>query len=149
MIVDTITNAGRYAGLGERLARGLALLSTEDFLGKQPGKYEVDGAQLYYLVQSSTTKPKEQGKWESHRSYIDIQCVVDGAELMLWAPTARLSVTQQYDPVKDVIRYAGLGDCILARAGTFLVFWPEDGHMPGIAVHAPAPVRKVVVKIRL
>jgi biofilm protein TabA len=149
MIVDTIANAGRYAGLGERLSRGLALLSTEDFLGTPPGKYEVDGAQLFYLVQSYATKPKEQGAWESHRSYIDIQYVVDGAELMLWAPTARLSVTQQYDPVKDVIRYAGQGDCILARAGTFLVLWPEDGHMPGIAVDAPAPVRKVVVKIRL
>jgi biofilm protein TabA len=58
---------------------------------------------------------------------------------MAWAPTTQLSVTQPYDPVKDVI---------LARAGTFLVFWPEDGHMPGIAVDAPAPVRKVVIKIR-
>jgi biofilm protein TabA len=36
-----------------------------------------------------------------------------------------------------------------AGEGTFLVFWPEDGHMPGIAVDAPAPVRKVVIKIRL
>jgi YhcH/YjgK/YiaL family protein len=31
----------------------------------------------------------------------------------------------------------------------FTVFMPQDGHMPGIAVNEPQPVKKVVVKVAI
>jgi YhcH/YjgK/YiaL family protein len=34
-------------------------------------------------------------------------------------------------------------------AGSFVVFFPEDAHMPGMAAGSPEPIRKVVVKINL
>jgi len=32
-------------------------------------------------------------------------------------------------------------------AGAFTIFTPDDAHMPMIAVHSPAPVKKIVIKI--
>jgi YhcH/YjgK/YiaL family protein len=41
------------------------------------------------------------------------------------------------------------GDFITLGDDRFVVLWPGDAHMPGIAVDAPAEVRKVVVKIAI
>jgi beta-galactosidase beta subunit len=35
------------------------------------------------------------------------------------------------------------------QSGDFMLLWPEDGHMPGIAVESPVYVKKAVVKISL
>jgi YhcH/YjgK/YiaL family protein len=147
MIVDAITNARLYVGLGSRISRALALLAHEDFTAMTPGRHEVDGDALYYMVQDYTTKPREQGLWESHRKYIDVQFLAQGTECIGWAPVGSLEVTQPYDSSKDAALYRGQGDFVTARAGTFVVLWPEDGHMPGTVSGAPCPVRKVVVKI--
>ncbi|MCX7706947.1 MAG: YhcH/YjgK/YiaL family protein [Anaerolineae bacterium] len=32
-------------------------------------------------------------------------------------------------------------------AGSFMLLWPDEAHMPGLAVDDPVPIRKVVVKI--
>jgi len=34
-------------------------------------------------------------------------------------------------------------------AGYFAIFYPEDAHMPGLAVEGPESVKKVVVKVRV
>jgi biofilm protein TabA len=165
MVVDMIANAGAYAGLGERIHRALTLLGKEDFRGMELGRHEVDGASLFYIVQSYQSKPRGQGKWESHRKYLDVQYVVEGEERFGWSPLGRagladvpgraplgragLAVTQPYDPATDAALYAGDGDFITATPGMFLLLWPEDAHMPGIAVKDPVPVLKVVVKVLL
>jgi YhcH/YjgK/YiaL family protein len=163
MIVDSITNAGLYTGLGERIARALALLSKERFAGMKTGKHEVDGASLFYMVQAYQSKPREQGKWESHRKYLDVQYVVEGVESMGWAPLGSaaladvpgraplggLTVTQPYDPAADAALYEGDGSFVTVTPGTFVLLWPQDAHMPGIAVKEPVSVLKVVVKILL
>jgi YhcH/YjgK/YiaL family protein len=35
------------------------------------------------------------------------------------------------------------------RPGSFAILYPHDGHKPCCSWHAPASVKKVVVKIRL
>jgi beta-galactosidase beta subunit len=179
MIVDTIANAGLYTGLGQRISKALALLGKEDFRGMKPGKYEVDGTALYYMVQAYQSKPLGQGMWESHRKYLDVQYIVEGVERFGWSllgradssdvpgqtPVGRLplgraaftdlpgraplTVTQPYDDAKDAALYEGDGSFLIAVPGTFFLLWPQDAHMPGIAVKDPSPVLKVVVKVLL
>ncbi len=146
MVVDTVANAGRYASLGKRIARALEILTNEDLRGAQPGKYEVEGADLYYLVQSYTTKLREQGSWESHRSYIDLQYVVRGTERIGHAMVDRLDA-EPYDGQRDVMWLRGSGQFVTLEPGDFMILWPHDAHMPGIAPDSPAPVKKLVVKI--
>ncbi|WP_369461599.1 YhcH/YjgK/YiaL family protein [Thermoclostridium stercorarium] len=49
---------------------------------KEDGRYEIDGNDVYALVQSYTTLPSDQCKWESHDKYIDIQYIVRGKEII-------------------------------------------------------------------
>lgn len=149
MVIDRFENAHLYAGLGGRIAAALALLAREDFRAKAVGKHEVEGASLYYLVQSYTTKPIEQCSWEAHRKYLDVQYVVEGIERFGWAPVSTLKATKPYDPSGDAALFAGDGSHLTAGAGTFLLLWPGDAHMPGVAAGTPSAVLKVVMKVLL
>ena len=144
MIIDRIENAGLYSGLGERIALALASLKTP----REPGRYELDGTNVFALVQQYQTKPMAEGKWEAHRKYTDVQFVVEGVERIGWAPVSKLTVTEPYDETKDIAFYKGNGDFVTVPAGYFVILYPEDAHMPGIAVDKPSPVKKVVVKVR-
>jgi YhcH/YjgK/YiaL family protein len=100
-------------------------------------------------VQQYQTKPLAEGKWESHRKYIDVQYVEEGVERIGWTPVAGLTVTEPYDEAKDIAFYQGDGDFVTVPAGSFVILFPDDAHMPGIAVDKPSPVKKVVVKVRV
>ena len=149
MIADTIHHAGVYAGLGAGIARALELIRRTDFAALPAGRHEVNGDALYYLVQPYTTRPVEGASWEAHRRYLDVQYVASGRERIGWAPLTSLRVTSPYDAAADAELLAGEGDFITAGPGTFVLLWPEDAHMPGIAAGEPSPVLKVVVKVKL
>ena len=147
MIIDSIKNASLYKGIGTRIRMALEYLAKTDFATMAPGRYDIDGNNVYALVQQYATKPREKGVWEAHRRYVDVQYVAAGIETMGYAHIGNLVVTQAYSSKDDCTLFVGTGDYITARAGTFVVFFPEDGHMPCLVSDAPVPVRKVVVKV--
>jgi YhcH/YjgK/YiaL family protein len=149
MIVDQIQNASLYERLGDRIAAGLRALQTDALLCAEPGRIELLGSDLIALPQSYVTKPHDQGKWEAHRKYIDIQYMVEGAEVMGCAPVGALRVTEPYNEEKDFLLLAGDGDFFKVSAGMFAIFFPHDAHMPQLAAGTPAPVRKIVLKVRV
>lgn len=110
----------------------------------KPGRYELtDGA--YYIVSDVVTQnPAEEGVFESHEKYIDIQYVFEGAEGMEYADTAELTVTQPYKEDGDCALYSGKGVMLNLKAGDFAVFAPMDGHKPGCG---NGTSRKVIVKV--
>ena len=147
MIIDRIENAPLYLGLGKRIAAALDYLRGTDFSRVPTGRCDLDGASLYALVQEYATRPRETARWEAHRRYIDVQYLVSGVERIGYANLARLKVAEAYDEKKDALFLSGEGDFLLMRPGMFMLLWPEDGHMPGIAAETPAPAKKVVVKV--
>ena len=44
------------------------------------GRYELDGDNIFVLIQDQTTAPVENKRAESHRNYIDIQYLFTGKE---------------------------------------------------------------------
>jgi biofilm protein TabA len=106
-----------------------------------------DGA--FALEQVYTPKPRAEGFFESHRKYIDVQVVVAGAELMELADISRLEVSQAYNPERDFTKYADLTGATVLRMGPgdVAIFFPADGHMPGLHWHGSGLVRKSVVKV--
>ncbi|MHC4951330.1 MAG: NanQ anomerase/TabA/YiaL family protein, partial [Planctomycetota bacterium] len=97
MILDQLDSALMYTGLGERIAVGLALLNEDSVRNAAPGKYEVDGENLFYIVDEYETKPIEKGRLEIHRKYLDIQYIVRGEECIGYAPLEGLTETMAYD----------------------------------------------------
>lgn len=109
------------------------------------------GGGLFAMEQVYDTRPRTGGFFESHRRYVDVQVIVEGAELMEVEDIARLHLTVGYDAERDFAQYAidvpGASRLCL-RSGDVALFFPEDGHLPGLQLHGtPALVRKTVVKV--
>ena len=149
MIAATLSQSRRYTALSPRFAAAFEFL--QQLPAHQPlGRHELDGDNCYALVQTYATKPLAEAKFESHRKYIDIQFIQTGGEMLLWSPLAALTeIVEPYDATKDIAFYATPPQVtpINLRAGEFTIFFPEDGHAPGLEYFGPTEVRKVVIKI--
>ena len=146
MITDNVKNAHHYKNLGPRFQRAIEYIEQTDLASLPVGRYELDGKDLYVLIQEYSSKLPGAGKWEAHRNYIDLQYIVQGTERMGYAMLKRLQMGA-YDPAKDFQALSGEGDFVTLQSGDFMLLWPNDGHMPGMAVAESAPVKKAVVKI--
>jgi biofilm protein TabA len=147
LIFDRLENAAAYQAVHPRLRQAFDFLRSTDLGRLALGRHDVDGDNVFALVQEFRTKPDAEGFWESHRKYIDVQCVVAGVERMGYANLATLAVRKDYDADKDLLILDGSGDFLTVSAGMFTIFAPQDAHMPCLAVGESAPVRKVVVKV--
>jgi len=149
MILDQLDQAACYYGIGARVEAGLRFLRGADLAGLANGRQAIDGDAVYALVSEYQTKSLGQGQWEAHRRYLDIQCLISGEEKMGYAPLSGLKVTQVYDAEKDCLFLEGLGDFLVVKPKMFILFMPQDAHLPGLAVGVPSKVKKVVVKVRV
>ena len=151
MVLDKIENINLYKGLSKRLDTALNLLTTEDFVAKKDGKYEVDSDNIFYMVQRYETMPIEEGKFEAHRKYIDIQVVVSGSEIIGYAPIAALKTETDYSTDGDceLFNIPQKFTSLQMTKGMFSILWPKDGHMPCRIAEKSEPVCKVVIKIKL
>ncbi|MBI4027569.1 MAG: YhcH/YjgK/YiaL family protein [Verrucomicrobia bacterium] len=150
MIFDTLEHSALYEHLGAGFARGFRYLQA--FKPDTPdGRYELDGANVFALVQGYATTPAAGKKFESHRTYIDLQYVADGEELIQYAPIAALTVDTPYVAKDDYLLYRDFAPAtsLIFAPRHFALFYPNDGHKPCCCVTAPVKVRKVVVKIRV
>lgn len=146
MILDRIENASLYHSIHPRFKPAFDYIGQIDVNTIPVGRHEVDGDFMYTLVQEYNTKLKEEGKWEAHRRYIDLQYVVQGSEGIGYANIHHLQ-QGEYDASKDFLPLFGKGDPIPLKSRHFVLLFPEDAHMPGMAIGDPAPVRKIVLKI--
>lgn len=107
------------------------------------------GDGIFALEQAYNTKARTDGKWESHRKFIDVQVILVGVEIMEVCEISRLKQTQDLTPGKDMIFYGDTieGSAIRLNSGEAAILFPPDGHKPGIRVDQPTLVRKVVVKV--
>ena len=118
--------------------------------GAEEKKYEIQGDDIYAMIASYNTK--EPHKFEAHREYVDIQCLLEGQEIIESTALNGLTVDMPYDPEKDVEFYVKTDSRKIIShlmPGIFIAFFPHDAHMPGVSVgDFPEIVKKVVVKIK-
>lgn len=50
-----------------------------------PGKYDIDGDRLFYMISENMTEPGESRSAEYHARYLDIQIVLQGQEGMAFS----------------------------------------------------------------
>ncbi len=147
MIIDSIKNAALYFGVPERISAGLRWLQTKDLAKLAPGRYELDGTNLFAIISEYQTKPKDQGKWEAHKRYYDIQYLISGREAIGYAclEACRLGAYDEGKDFQEILEAPG--DFLAMRAGMFMILAPQDAHMPGLALDTPGAVKKAVVKV--
>lgn len=134
------------------IRQAMEVLQGTDFTKLAPGKYEIDGNRMFYMVSESTTRDRQELKAESHQSYMDIQYIVDGEEKIGFTRlTDEQIIIQNLLESDDTLLYDNLFDEmeLILRAGTYVMFFPADIHRPGWKVQEPSKIKKVVIKIKL
>lgn len=148
MLLDSLKNHARYAFLGPQFTRAFEFLSQVD-PSIADGRVELEGDD-YANIQSYTTEPKSDRRFEAHEKYIDIQYMLSGSEQIYYQEADSLVVKTPYDDERDVAFYEETpGKPIALNAGEFIIFWPQDGHQPCCILDQAEAVRKIVVKIRI
>lgn len=152
MIFDSAKNLDFYRSLGVdgRYEKAVNFLKNTDLESLAPGKYEIDGKNVFANVTEYTTVPWEEAKYEAHHNYTDIQYVISGSETMTYARIDELNEKVPYNEEKDVVFYdnENPGLKVVVKAGEYMIFNPWDGHKPKAAVSESALIKKVIVKIK-
>ncbi len=153
MIVDTLANRNLYRHISPRIAQALEHLADTDFSQLEVGSYELDGKNLFVIVNDYETQPREIEPFEVHQQYIDVQYVVSGEEEFGYLPLADQTPSRPYFAKHDYAEYdyqsnKDLAAFIPLKAGMFALFFPGDMHMPGTSATAQK-VRKVVIKVKI
>ncbi len=152
MIFDNIKNCELYYGINKRFEKAFDFIKKACEENFDIGRYEIDGKNLYAMVQEYNTKESKDGKFESHKNYIDIQHIISGSEKMEVTAISGLKPRGDYNQEKDVIFYEDTDDVTvgLFRAGEYAVFFPHDAHKPNLLTdNAVAAVKKIVVKVKI
>lgn len=147
MIIDSLDNVKHYRNLSERLKKGLEFLEEIDFESIEPGRYNIEGDDIFAMVQEYNTKSPSDAKVEAHERYIDIQYVVKGEEYLGYAPLDDQDITEAYDAEKDLVFFNAETNNIKLGERMFAILYPTDLHAPGVMIESSKPVKKVVVKV--
>ncbi len=123
-------------------------MKEHDLANIAKGKYPIDGDNVSASVTEDPSKDYEKTNWESHRKVVDLQYVISGEEVMGIYPSAKATVTKEYDEKKDVANYSAEGKLHHSVLGTFFLFFPSDAHRPNITPGGNKVVKKLVIKIK-
>lgn len=138
------------AGLHPVLQQALTLAVGENPQEKTPGRYELQGDNIYMNVMQFATQSPEQKKAELHREYIDIQVLLSGEERILFGMTDSARQCEEMHVEDDYQLCSQIADeqAMVLKPGRFVIFMPGEPHKPGCVVQAPMDIKKVVIKVR-
>ena len=128
--------------------KAFAYLRETDLAKLQPGRYAIDGENVFAIVSEGLTKELDKTMWEAHKNYQDIHFVINGKEKIGITPVASASITKEYDVSKDIAFYTSEGKYYLSDTNNFFIAFTEDAHRPGVKAEGSDTVKKVVIKVR-
>lgn len=146
MVVDKLENLEKYVSLNPLFAQAVEYLKSTDLDAHEIGKITLKEGELMVNFSQTRPKTKEEAKLETHNQFIDIQIPLSGVEVMGYTPRTDLP-EEEYNAEKDITFYKGLAkDYLTITPGMFAIFFPQDGHAPGVTFDG---VKKVIVKVRV
>src|ERR1035437_4233585 len=101
MIIDRLENALTYNALHKRISAAFRYLQTTNLVTIAPGKYEIEGDDLFAIVQEYDTMDAANEQMESHKKYIDVQYMIQGEELVGHGLLKDQKIAKEYDPEND------------------------------------------------
>jgi len=152
MIYDNIENIETYGDETNEIYKALQFVCDFD-LSQPDGKYEIEGDDMFAIVQSVTTEAADEKLFEAHQDFIDVQMILEGCERqdVVLLNGQDIEVEQEYDQEKDLMFFNAPEhySTLIMKPGMFVVYCPTDGHRPGCCIGNPQKIRKVCVKIRV
>lgn len=149
MILDSLKNKALYEALHPRFKAVFDYIDSHDLATMECGRHDIDGDDIFVVVQEWDLRPTQEARLELHRKYIDIQLVLDGAdEVFGWSEKKDcLKPEAEFDEQKDVQFFTDIPQCFYSVSkGQFSILYPEDGHAPMLG---EGHVKKCIFKIAL
>lgn len=136
--------------LSQRIEEALKYIKNLDVASLTSGKYVVSD-DFFYIVQEYDTKLPEQGRYESHKKYVDIQYLVEGCEYIAVTATAFMETEGAYNEDTDVqfLKDSKYASNLLLTSGKYAILYPKDAHKPGLTVDKISRVKKILGKVRI
>jgi biofilm protein TabA len=151
MIMGRISDvAAQRVLLPDAVVRALEALQKVDPGTMTPGRYEIEGDKLFYLVQDAELRTLSESHAEAHLVYADIQIPFSASERYGFAlPQPALVPDEDLFETRDLAFYpTPVGESFIDVApGAYLAFLPGELHRPCLAITGKETIRKVVVKV--
>ena len=151
MIVGQLADlASQKSVLPAAIVRAFEALQKVDLIKMEPGRYEVEGDKMFYLVQDVELRTMDESRTEAHNKYADIQIPLSTSERYGFSlPQANLAATDDQLEAKDLAFYPAPANesFIDINPGTYVVFLPKELHRPCLAIKGKVMIRKAVVKV--
>lgn len=146
MIIDSILNLGNYLHLEGGFRESFEFLTSERLNHLPEGWHDVDGVEIRAGISNGPGREKSGARLETHRKHLDLQFILGGTDRMGWKPRSACKVpVGDYDEDRDVEFFEDEPEFWFELGtGMFVIFFPEDAHMPQIC---DGPIHKVVVKL--
>lgn len=148
MILDSLHHSASIESLHPRFKQAFDYLKSNDLSRQEPGKIVLDGDNLYISVAELTGKSPKEAKIETHSRYIDIQMPLTAPEIIGWKAGVKLEKpATPYNESDDIAFFDDEAtNFVRIEPGEFAIFFPEDGHAPGIG---EGVFKKVIVKVKI
>lgn len=147
MIIDDLKNLKNYESVNPLFAKVIEFLKNNDLKAMEPGKYEIEGKDLFLNLTVAKGKTPDQAVLETHDKMIDIQIPISDAETFGYTPRENLPAAS-YNAEKDITKIPDLAaeSYITCQPGMMAIFFPQDGHAPCIT-GAPE-IKKAIFKVK-
>lgn len=128
--------------------KAFSYLRETDLSNLKPGRYAIDGENVFAIVSEGATKELDKTAWEAHKNYQDIHFVISGKEKIGITPVASAVISKEYDASKDIAFFTSKGKYYLSSPDNFFIVFTQDAHRPGVKAEGTDSVKKVVIKVR-
>lgn len=141
-----IIRKNEYAAVSnESLRTCVAFLQGCDPASLNNGRHAVT-EEIFCNVMEYNTKEIEGDVFETHRVYVDVQVLGAGAERIA-IPQGEVKFSQYLEAKDNEPCTCDSKTYVTLSAGDLCIFLTGEPHLPGLAVEASMPVKKLVFKI--
>ena len=147
MIIDKVENLKNYAQVNPLFPKVVEFIEQHDLNALEPGKYEIEGKDLFVNIQIAKGRTPEAAVIETHNKMIDIQIPLSDAETFGYTQRDQLP-DAEYNDEKDITKIPDLAadSYLTCQPGMMVIFFPQDGHAPCIA--GVSEIKKAIFKVK-
>ena len=147
MIIDKVENLKNYAQVNPLFPKVVEFIEQHDLNALEPGKYEIEGKDLFVNIQMAKGRTPEVAVIETHNKMIDIQIPLSDAETFGYTQRDLLP-DAEYNEEKDITKIPDLAadSYLTCQPGMMAIFFPQDGHAPCIA--GVPEIKKAIFKVK-
>lgn len=113
------------------------------------GIHQIIDDMMFANIMKYGTVDRTEARFETHRTHIDLQFTISGAELIDWRLANEMRADGPFVEEKDLQFYLPeeTQSTVHMRPGHFAIFFPQDAHRPKVKDERFGEVYKGVIKI--